>query len=221
MLDAVHERWVADRRVAVLAAGIAGVMPRGARVLDVGCGDGHLAHRLLQLRPDLEVRGIDLFVRPRTWIDVETFDGHTIPLARGEVDVVMFVDVLHHTDDPMELLREAARVARTAVVIKDHVAGSPLDRATLRFMDRVGNVRHGVRLPYTYWSAGQWARAFETLGLDVAERRNALGLYPFPASLVFDRRLHFLARLVPAGAAAFDAPSHREAIDAAGQLRSS
>ena len=196
LLDAVHERLVAGRRVAVLAERLARIMPSGARVLDVGCGDGRLAHLLLTRRPDLEVRGIDLFVRPRTWIDVATFDGHTIPFGRGEFDVVMFVDVLHHTDDPTILLTEAARVARRGVVIKDHVANGPIDHTTLRWMDRVGNVRHGVRLPYTYWSSAQWSRAFRSIGLREAERVDALGLYPFPASLVFDRRLHFIARLV-------------------------
>jgi hypothetical protein len=32
----------------------------------------------------------------------------------------------------------------------------------------------------------------------VVERQQRLGLYPAPASLLFDRRLHFIALLAPA-----------------------
>jgi cyclopropane fatty-acyl-phospholipid synthase-like methyltransferase len=36
------------------------LLPRGARVLDVGCGPGNVARFLLDSRPDLRVTGIDL-----------------------------------------------------------------------------------------------------------------------------------------------------------------
>ena len=46
----------------------------------------------------------------------------------------MFVDVLLHTLDPMILLREAIRVARQTVVIKDHTLDGLLAGPTLRAM---------------------------------------------------------------------------------------
>jgi hypothetical protein len=52
-----------------------------------------------------------------------------------------------------------------------------------------------VVLPYTYWSGREWARAFNQLHLTVETRRETLGLYPWPASLIFERGLHFVARL--------------------------
>ena len=52
---------------------------------------------------------------------VTAFDGRVIPMAARSVDVVTMFDVLHHADDPPALLAEAARVARTCVVLKDHV----------------------------------------------------------------------------------------------------
>jgi ubiquinone/menaquinone biosynthesis C-methylase UbiE len=50
----------------------------------------------------------------------------------------MFVYVLHHTNDPEVLLREAQRVALKAVVLKDHTRNGLLAYTTLRFMDWVG-----------------------------------------------------------------------------------
>jgi SAM-dependent methyltransferase len=196
-LDRIHERHVLGRRVEVLARLVAGLLPSDADVLDVGCGDGLLARAVVGHRPDVTIRGIDLLVRQDAAIPVEAFDGQRIPLADASVDAVMCIDVLHHTADPTILLREAARVARRAVVIKDHLADAPLSGLTLRFMDRVGNARHGVALPYTYWRRAQWRRVFAELGLAIDVWREQLALYPPPVSALFDRSLHVLTRLHP------------------------
>lgn len=199
MIGRLHGGWIHPRRARVLSRLLAALMPEGARVLDVGCGDGRVASLLLRQRPDLEVRGLEVGARAATLIPVEEFDGRTLPSPDAGFDVVLFVDVLHHTDDPQELLREGARVARRCLVIKDHLLQGPLARATLRFMDRVGNARHGVALPYNYWTPARWRQAFASLGLR-GSWETRLGLYPWPASWVFGRSLHFLARLdVPAG----------------------
>jgi SAM-dependent methyltransferase len=149
------------------------------------------------MRKDTSIKGIDVLVRPDVEIEVSRFDGNAIPLDNRSVDVVMFVDVLHHTMDPMMLLREAVRVAATAIVIKDHLLEGFLAGPTLRLMDRVGNRRHGVALPYNYWNRQQWDRAWNELQLTVRAWRARLGLCPVPANLIFERCLHFLTLLEP------------------------
>jgi SAM-dependent methyltransferase len=197
VLDRVHGDWVHDRRAHVLGRHLADVTPRGARVLDVGCGDGLIGALVQTHGSDLEVTGIDIGVREQTHIPVREFDGMSIPYSDDELDVVMLVDVLHHADDPQRLLGEAARVARRAVVLKDVTPLGPLSDTTLRFMDWVGNARHGVPLPYNFWSQEQWRRAFAELNLSVAELRRRLGIYPAPWNLLFEKRMHFIARLEP------------------------
>jgi SAM-dependent methyltransferase len=197
MLDVAHQRVVYGRRIKVLARHLSDMLPRDASVLDVGSGDGLLARRILDTRPDLRIRGVDVLIRPESHIPVERFDGVRLPFRDREFDVVMMVDVLHHATDQQALLRETARVAKRAVVIKDHVVRGLLARPTLSFMDWVGNARHGVALPYSYWTEDQWQRSFAQLGLRTTARRNDLGLYPWPASMVFGRGLHFVAVLEP------------------------
>ncbi len=195
LLDRIHGDIVFRRRVHILGEVLAKFIPPGASLLDVGCGDGWIAHLISQQRPDIQVQGIDVFSRPQTHIPVAVFDGRTIPHGDGSFDTVMFVDVLHHDADPMVLLREAARVARRAIVIKDHNRDGLLAGPTLRLMDWVGNARHGVALPYNYWSEARWAQAFEELGWAVAAREKHLHLYPWPATWWFDRALQFVTRL--------------------------
>jgi SAM-dependent methyltransferase len=196
MLQRLHARHVHQRRAQVLSAHIAELLPTNiATVLDVGCGDGRLSRLIQQKRPDLSLKGIDVLLRPRPEIPVTLFDGTSLPLPSQSADVVMFVDVLHHTTDPMQLLREAVRVARAAILIKDHVVKGLFARATLRFMDGVGNRRHHVALPHNYWRQEQWNHAWTQLRLNPAVWRFRLGLYPAPANLVFERSLHFLTLL--------------------------
>jgi len=164
-------------------------------VLDVGSGDGRLAQLVANKRPDISIQGIDVRVRTDSAIHVETFNGTSIPYGEGSFDVVMLVDVLHHTADPMILLREAVRVARQVILIKDHLLKGVLAYSTLRLMDWVGNARHKVALPYNYWTPAEWNGAFDKLGLAVSSWESNLKLYPFPADLIFGRSLHFIAAL--------------------------
>ncbi|VXC69874.1 class I SAM-dependent methyltransferase [Sphingomonas sp. AX6] len=194
MLGKVHGKLVFDRRIQVLAREIASRLPENARVLDVGCGSGDLAVLVMQSRPDVRIEGIDVLVRPETAIPVTRYDGTTIPHADGSFDAAIIVDVLHHTDDPQAVLAEVARVARV-VVVKDHLRDGVAAGATLRFMDWVGNVSHGVRLPYNYLSSREWAGIYGALGLATDRFSKRLGLYPRPFGWLFDRSLHFVTIL--------------------------
>jgi len=195
LLDGIHGDWIFRRRVETLAQKMAKLLPMRACVLDVGCGDGSLALRVSRLRPDIKIEGIDVLRREETSIPVKKFDGEHIPHASGSFDVVMFVDVLHHTSDPRILLQEAKRVASQAVVIKDHTRDGLLAGPRLRLMDWVGNARHGVVLPYNYWPRHRWQKELKNLGFVEDDWNTRVDLYPWWADWAFGSSLHFVARL--------------------------
>lgn len=200
LLSWVHEQYIHRPRVETLLRLLVPLLPANASVLDVGSGDGLLARRIADARPDCRVEGIDVLVRPNTRIPMKRFDGHRIPYDDKSVDVVMFVDVLHHCEDPSELLREAARVARVAVVIKDHSRDGLLAGPTLHMMDWVGNAHHGVVLPYNYWTTRKWRETLAQIGLGVEQWEANVKLYPRVLNWLFGRSLHFTARLRPQSA---------------------
>ena len=196
-LGQAHEKLIFNRRVRVLVDGIGAMLPAGAQMLDVGTGDGQIAKMIGERQDGTVVQGIDIMERETIHIPVTLFDGTTIPMDDNSVDVVTFVDVLHHTDDPQILISEASRVARKFVIIKDHLSENKFDHLTLRAMDWVGNAPHGVVLPYNYASRRDWDQWFARAGLATDRFVTDVPLYPAPIGWVFGRKLHFIARLTP------------------------
>ena len=92
--------------LALVASALAAEIPRDARVLDVGGGDGEPLNHLLALRPDIELVTIDVADEVGRWIDMR--HAHRVRcLPRTSVqdyaamgqrppDVVITSDVLHH-----------------------------------------------------------------------------------------------------------------------------
>jgi SAM-dependent methyltransferase len=193
VFEQVHEAYVYGRRIRRLGEVLSSLIPLDCSLLDVGCGDGKLAQLLLDRRSDLRIEGVDVHMRDKTWLPVKLFDGLNLSYPAASFDAVMLIDVLHHTPDPLHLLREALRVSRRFLVVKDHVLEGTGAARRLKFMDRVGNARHGVSLPYNYLTAEKWAALRAALNVQVTAELDDLHLYPWPIDYVFGGGLHFVA----------------------------
>ena len=195
LIGKFHSQLIFNRRVEILAAHISNLIHTNAKVLDVGCGDGLIDSLILRDRPDVSIQGVDILLRKHTHIPVLKYDSKHIPFDTCEFDTVMFIDVLHHTDDPAVLLKEAKRVARKSILIKDHTKNGFLAGLTLRLMDWAGNSHHNVVLPYNYMTEDQWYDMFAQLDLETVYWGGKVDLYTWPLSILFDRSLHFIAEL--------------------------
>jgi ubiquinone/menaquinone biosynthesis C-methylase UbiE len=179
----------------MLAQRLGAMLPTRSRLLDIGCGDGRLGALLRERAPQLEIEGVEVLPRTDCGVPCCAFDGVHLPFSDRSFDCCMFVDMLHHTRDPLAILRDACRVSREFLLIKDHFAENALDHWTLRLMDWVGNRPYSVALPYVYLSRSRWHELYDQLGVRLECTDCDLRLYPAPFSAIFGRNLHFISLL--------------------------
>lgn len=158
------ERGISDiyRRVFVdldeVAAVLARECPQGARVLDIGGGDGELLNRLLPLRPDLSIDMVDIapvvgkFLTPATLERVRLFPGtpiESLDESAGKYDAALISDVMHHLSAayrPDFLSAVHRKLATDGVMfIKDIEPGHPIASLSL-FCDKYVSGDKGTSL---------------------------------------------------------------------------
>lgn len=104
----------------------------GARsLLNVGCGTGHFAEAwdsaaLSAMGLDRDIRMLEFVRARRPWFPVLRGDAMALPVRDQSFDVVVMITVLEFLEDPEEGLREAARVARGALLLGVLNSASPL-----------------------------------------------------------------------------------------------
>lgn len=195
VITKIHSNLVFSRRTKILSKLFSQLIPNEAKVLDVGCGDGLIDLYIMKLRPDINITGVDILKREKIHIPVTLYDGIKLPFSDNFFNCVIFIDVLHHTNNPEILLAEAKRVSKKTIIIKDHYCNNLFAYNRLKFMDWVGNKFYGVNLPYNYFSKTKWYEVYERLNLNKEKEINKLDLYPFPFNLLFEWGLQFITKL--------------------------
>jgi SAM-dependent methyltransferase len=112
------ERWRSYVERTVAAAMERFQAPKGAQVLDLGCGTGVLLKRILSQRPDLKLFGADLtatmleaaHLGPE--VDLVEASARHLPYANESFDLVISLSSFHFWPEPVECLREIRRVLR-------------------------------------------------------------------------------------------------------------
>ena len=91
-------------------------LPAAGRLLDIGCGPGAVAARIRQLRPRLDIVGLDrdagLLALARARLTPLRADAAVLPFASRSFDAVHARLLLRHLPDPGAALAEMRRVLR-------------------------------------------------------------------------------------------------------------
>ena len=185
----------------ILSGAMSDLIPLGASVLDIGCGDGgspfacSSSGRTCGSKASMSRSAAD------------AHPGHRLRRPRGAVPRPPFRRRPAGGRDPSrDRPLGAARRGRSPGTDNGRDQGPSPGRISCgphpALHGSGGEQRHGVALPYHYWTRGTWLANFAALGLTIVEWKDRLGLYPWPASWLFDRSLHFVASLqVPTRAA--------------------
>jgi SAM-dependent methyltransferase len=181
---------------------IARLLPRSGScsIIDIGAGDGFLGAILERYRPETCVVGVETHIRQlrRSDFKMVKFDGLAAPFADKSFDYALLCNVLHHADDQAAVLREALRLARRAVIIKDHLAETRYQHSQLAVLDVLGNRRFGASTVGRYLSADGWSALFGAAGARPVERLVGLSFRRGPLRTVFGNHLEVMFLVAPA-----------------------
>ena len=131
---------------------IAALVPRGARVLDLGCGDGALLDVLQRERGctgyGIEIADANVLACVKRGVNVIqlNLDEGLSMFDDASFDVVLQIDTLQHLRNAEVMRRETARVGKTGIVAFPNFAHWPNRLSVLR-----GRMPVTKRLPYQWY----------------------------------------------------------------------
>ncbi len=176
LVDALKRRWAREKRrrkvgrAYDMALEIARLVPQGSEVLDVGCGNGFIAHHLSAML-GTSVIGIDVTDTTDAPIDFRHLDGERIPLADHSADAVLLCYVLHHAQDVSAVMNEIRRVLRAGgqVIIYEDIPATSWDKGVCWIHNQQWKGRTG---PCSFRDESQWRELFRRSGFEVCSERS-------------------------------------------------
>jgi len=153
---------------------IASLVPQGARVLDLGCGDGALLAHLQATRGcsgygvEIADAGVQACVARGVNVLQLNLDEGLSMFGDQSFDVVLQIDTLQHLRNAETVLRETVRVGRTGIVAFPNFAHWPNRLSILQ-----GRMPVTRRLPYQWYDTPN-IRVGTHADLEVLAQRNGL-----------------------------------------------
>ena len=145
---------------------------KGEKILDLGCGSGIFGEKIReQLKK--EVIGIDVVDKRVCKIPFRIYDGKKIPFPENYFDLVIISFVLHHTEDPVSILKEAKRVGKRIIIFEDLPEGI-LGKIYCFFHWVTWNLFFGKSPKFNFHTKKEWEEIFKNLNLKLISEKDFL-----------------------------------------------
>jgi len=175
VVHGMKRRWFRERRRRTvgraydMALEIARVIHRGADVLDVGCGNGFIAHHLSAILR-AKVVGMDVMQSTEAPIEYHQYDRTSFPISDNSFDAVLLCYVLHHAQDAPVVLNEMRRILRDngLAVIYEDVPQTWWDKGICFLHNQQWRARTGK---CTFRQPREWRALFNSFSFEVMSER--------------------------------------------------
>lgn len=140
------------------------VLPQGVRILDLGSGNCMVANYLMENGKTvtaIDVKNLSIIKE----IVPVVYDGVTLPFKDDDFETVLVLTVLHHSRNPVELIREAKRVGHKIIIIEDTYKNK-FRKLVTQTMDTIVNFGHS-EMTYQNRNEFEWEAIFKGEGLNI------------------------------------------------------
>lgn len=197
-------------------------IPDGARVLDVGCGDGGFLAYLKKDRPHCEVLGADISTRSIEMLIERGLRGLVLDPNRslreqidGSFDYVILMEVIEHIVDAESVIRQVCTFNPKRIFVSVPNMGFIFNRLRLMFGGRmpITVIVYHMREHVRFWTVKDFYEWAKVMGLEV---EGVFGQHGYVPALVehwpalFARAVVY--ELVPTGRAKVAASGRRPAV---------
>jgi SAM-dependent methyltransferase len=144
----------------------------GEKILDLGCGSGIFGKKIGE-KLKKEIIGIDIVDKRVYQIPFKIYDGKNIPFSNDYFDVVIVAFVLHHTEDPVSILKEAKRVGKRIIIFEDLPEGI-VGKIYCFFHWITWNLFFGKSPNFNFYTSREWKEIFQNLDLKLISDKDFL-----------------------------------------------
>ena len=143
-----------------------GFIKKGAKILDLGCGTGVVGKKFQDFFQG-EVLGVDVEDRRTEKIPFQIIDGFHLPFPDKSFDTVLIAYVLHHSRDPIFLLKEVKRVLKDKIILFEDLPEDILSKIICHFhgLNWSRILKNQNALSFT--SEKEWGKIFDDLELKI------------------------------------------------------
>ena len=155
------------------------------KILKIGYGLGYVTKLVQAVNPHIVSTDI---MKHQAGLSGEVVhvNGETLPFDDKSFDAVICSMTLHHTQRPLEMLREMVRVTRTYIILVDTTASQPIAYAAMVWACMRANQQAGQAstvLPWNYLTPGRVQRWSERLGLQAVLHKQSRRVRGYSADL--------------------------------------
>ena len=146
------------------------------RVLDIGAGGGWIG-QMVREKKNAKVTLLDVADFNQTEELLLLYDGKTMPFSADSFDTSLLLLVLHHCEDPVNVLQEAKRVTSKKIIIFEDTFVSKFDKMVVCLADVIwGSVSFlvepfGEHMPCNFKRVTEWKEVFKSLDLQIVYQK--------------------------------------------------